>query len=142
MQTVANIYQDVCTLSFSLTRYSCLSREKHLGVLPSAVQTDYKPAPGDEKMRALAWFGNKDVRMVDAPKPTITQPDDIILKVTGSTICGSDLHLYVQVIALHLLLVETIVHRYHGEILGLQKGDILGHEVLVFHPPLLSLKEF
>ncbi len=34
----------------------------------------------------------------------------MILKVTGSTICGSDLHLY------------------HGAVVELQKGDILGHE--------------
>jgi threonine dehydrogenase-like Zn-dependent dehydrogenase len=62
-------------------------------------------------MKALAWFGAQDVRMVEAPIPDITEPDDVILKVTGSTICGSDLHLY------------------HSEIVGLQKGDILGHEV-------------
>jgi threonine dehydrogenase-like Zn-dependent dehydrogenase len=34
----------------------------------------------------------------------------VILKVTGSTVCGSDLHLM------------------HATIVGLQKGDILGHE--------------
>ena len=62
-------------------------------------------------MKALAWFGAEDVRLVDAPVPDITEPDDVILKVTGTTICGSDLHLY------------------HGEIVTLQKGDILGHEV-------------
>lgn len=49
--------------------------------------------------------------MVEAPVPDITEPDDVIVKVTGTTICGSDLHLY------------------HGEILALQSGDILGHEV-------------
>lgn len=44
-------------------------------------------------MRALAWFGNTDVRMIDAPVPAITEPDDVIIKVTATTICGSDLHL-------------------------------------------------
>lgn len=44
------------------------------------------------------------------PKPAILEPRDVILKVTGSTICGSDLHLY------------------HGVVVELQKGDILGHE--------------
>ncbi|EUC58590.1 alcohol dehydrogenase [Rhizoctonia solani AG-3 Rhs1AP] len=61
-------------------------------------------------MKALAWFGVRDVRMVQVPG--ITQPDDVIVKVTGTTICGSDLHLY------------------HGEIVALQKGDILGHEFM------------
>lgn len=50
--------------------------------------------------------------MVDAPIPDITQDTDVIVKVTGSTICGSDLHLY------------------HSEMLGMQKGDILGHEFM------------
>lgn len=26
----------------------------------------------DSTMRALAWFGNQDVRMIDAPAPAIT----------------------------------------------------------------------
>lgn len=36
---------------------------------------------------------------------------DVVVKVTGSTVCGSDLHLL------------------HGMIDELQKGDILGHEL-------------
>jgi threonine dehydrogenase-like Zn-dependent dehydrogenase len=44
-------------------------------------------------MKALAWFGSKDVRIVDAPIPAVTEPDDVIIRVTASTICGSDLHL-------------------------------------------------
>ncbi|KAG8728672.1 hypothetical protein FRC11_010454 [Ceratobasidium sp. 423] len=63
-------------------------------------------------MKALAWFGARDVQMVQVPVPDITQPGDVIVKVTGTTICGSDLHLY------------------HGEIVALQKGDILGHEFM------------
>ncbi|KAL0564204.1 hypothetical protein V5O48_017847 [Marasmius crinis-equi] len=86
--------------------------QEKLGEVPTAVQAEYKPDPSGEKMRALAWFGTDDVRMIDAPVPDITEPDDVILQVTGTTICGSDLHLY------------------HGEIVTLQKGDILGHEFM------------
>jgi threonine dehydrogenase-like Zn-dependent dehydrogenase len=86
--------------------------QEKLGAVPTDVKAEYKPTEGGEKMRALAWFGPDDVRMVDAPVPDITEPDDVILKVTGTTICGSDLHLY------------------HGEIVTLQKGDILGHEFM------------
>lgn len=50
--------------------------------------------------------------MVDAPIPDISEEKDVIIKITGSTICGSDLHLY------------------HSEMLALQKGDILGHEFM------------
>jgi threonine dehydrogenase-like Zn-dependent dehydrogenase len=28
------------------------------------------------------------------PKPRVIDPGDVVIKVTGSTICGSDLHLY------------------------------------------------
>ena len=83
-----------------------------MGPYPTDVQAEYNPRSDGATMRALAWFGTKDVRVIDAPVPDITEPDDVILKVTGTTICGSDLHLY------------------HGEIMTLQKGDILGHEVL------------
>ena len=47
---------------------------------------------------------------VETNKPKIIEDRDVILKVTGSTICGSDLHLF------------------HGAVVELQKGDILGHE--------------
>lgn len=82
-----------------------------MGAIPTEVHPEYKAVPG-KSMKALAWFGPQDVRLIDAPIPDITEPDDVILKVTGTTICGSDLHLY------------------HGEIVTLQKGDILGHEFM------------
>jgi len=61
-------------------------------------------------MKALAWMGKNKVEVVDAPKPKVIEPRDVIVKVTGSTVCGSDLHLL------------------HGTVVELQKGDILGHE--------------
>ncbi|KAL8984680.1 MAG: hypothetical protein Q9177_004635 [Variospora cf. flavescens] len=66
--------------------------------------------PSGEKMKALAWMGKNDVQLVETYKPKILEDRDVILKVTGSTICGSDLHLY------------------RGVVVELQKGDILGHE--------------
>jgi len=69
-----------------------------------------KFADSSDKMKALAWMGKNDVRVIEAPKPAIIEPRDVILKVTGSTVCGSDLHLL------------------HGVIIEMQKGDILGHE--------------
>ncbi|MEU0302114.1 alcohol dehydrogenase catalytic domain-containing protein [Streptomyces sp. NPDC006175] len=61
-------------------------------------------------MRALTWQGRRDVRVETAPDPVIQDPTDIIVRVTSTGICGSDLHLY--------------------EVLGpyLTPGDILGHE--------------
>lgn len=44
-------------------------------------------------MKALAWYGSKDVRVIDAPIPDVIDDNDVVLRVTGTTICGSDLHL-------------------------------------------------
>jgi len=46
-----------------------------------------------ETMKALCWMGKNTVQVLDVPKPKILEPRDVILKVTGSTVCGSDLHL-------------------------------------------------
>ncbi|MFK8906172.1 alcohol dehydrogenase catalytic domain-containing protein [Streptomyces sp. YS-3] len=63
-------------------------------------------------MRALTWHGKRDVRVETVPDPRIEKPDDIVVRVTSTGICGSDLHLY--------------------EIFGpyLDPGDILGHEAM------------
>jgi threonine dehydrogenase-like Zn-dependent dehydrogenase len=45
-------------------------------------------------MKAAVWHGKRDVRVDTMPDPTIQKPDDIVIKVTSSGICGSDLHLY------------------------------------------------
>ena len=63
-----------------------------------------------QQMKALAWMGKGSVQLVDAPRPKIIEPRDVIVRVTGSTVCGSDLHLL------------------HGAVIEVQKGDILGHE--------------
>ncbi|KAI5846252.1 GroES-like protein [Morchella snyderi] len=63
-------------------------------------------------MKALRWHGKESVDVENVPVPTVTDPKDVVIKVTGTTICGSDLHLY------------------HKEILELKDGDILGHEFM------------
>ncbi|MFB4297386.1 zinc-dependent alcohol dehydrogenase [Actinomadura sp. NTSP31] len=61
-------------------------------------------------MKALTWHGKRDVRVENVPDPKIKEPDDAVVRVTSSGICGSDLHLY--------------------EVLGpfMSEGDVLGHE--------------
>ena len=49
--------------------------------------------PSGEMMKALCWMGKNSVEVREVPKPRIIEDRDVILKVTGSTICGSDLHL-------------------------------------------------
>src|SRR3954447_15885324 len=61
-------------------------------------------------MKAVTWHGKRDVRVDNVPDPTIEQPTDMVIRLTTTAICGSDLHLY--------------------EVLGpfMNEGDILGHE--------------
>jgi hypothetical protein len=47
----------------------------------------------NETMKALVWQGKQKVEVVDTAKPKILEDRDVILKVTGTTVCGSDLHL-------------------------------------------------
>lgn len=63
-------------------------------------------------MRALIYHGSKDVRVETVPDPVLQQPEDILLRVTATAICGSDLHLY------------------RGKVPGMEAGDILGHEFM------------
>ncbi|KAF3001786.1 hypothetical protein E8E13_001620 [Curvularia kusanoi] len=66
--------------------------------------------PSGATMLALTWQGKNKVQVISVPKPTIMEPRDVIVRITGSTVCGSDLHLL------------------HGVVTEMQKGDILGHE--------------
>ncbi|EKD21661.1 uncharacterized protein L3040_004884 [Drepanopeziza brunnea f. sp. 'multigermtubi'] len=66
--------------------------------------------PSGEMMKALVWRGKNTVKVEDVPKPRLVEDRDVILKITGSTVCGSDLHLL------------------HGAVVEMEKGDILGHE--------------
>jgi threonine dehydrogenase-like Zn-dependent dehydrogenase len=61
-------------------------------------------------MKALCWHGKGDVRVDKVPDPTIQDPGDVIVKITASGICGSDLHLF------------------DGFQPTMESGDILGHE--------------
>lgn len=63
-------------------------------------------------MHALTYQGSKDVRVVTVPDPVLLHPQDILLRVTATAICGSDLHLY------------------RGKVPGMEEGDILGHEFM------------
>ena len=63
-------------------------------------------------MKALTYHGPHKVRVENVPDPVIEQPDDIILRVTATAICGSDLHLY------------------RGKIPKVEHGDIFGHEFM------------
>ncbi len=45
-------------------------------------------------MRALVWHGKEDVRIDNVPDPKIENEGNVIVKITATAICCSDLHLY------------------------------------------------
>ena len=45
-------------------------------------------------MKVVTWQGRHDIQVKDVPDPKIQDPRDIILLVTTTAICGSDLHLF------------------------------------------------
>jgi S-(hydroxymethyl)glutathione dehydrogenase / alcohol dehydrogenase len=63
-------------------------------------------------MKALVYHGPNDVRLDDKPRPSIQKPEDVIIRVTATALCGSDLHLY------------------HGTLQGMEPGQTLGHEFM------------
>ncbi|MDF2539733.1 MAG: glutathione-dependent formaldehyde dehydrogenase [Herbinix sp.] len=63
-------------------------------------------------MKALVYGGIKNVDVAEVKDPAIEKADDIIVKVTSTAICGSDLHLV------------------HGMVPNMPKGFVLGHETM------------
>lgn len=45
-------------------------------------------------MRAVTFQGTKDMQVKDVQDPTLQKRDDIIVRITSTAICGSDLHIY------------------------------------------------
>lgn len=63
-------------------------------------------------MRALTFQGTGKVQVDTVDDPTIEEATDVVIRVTSTAICGSDLHLY------------------DGFVPEMRKGDILGHEFM------------
>src|SRR6202795_5016548 len=61
-------------------------------------------------MKALVYHGPGKYAWEDKPRPAITDPGDAIVRITTSTICGTDLHIL------------------KGDLPAVTDGRILGHE--------------
>ena len=62
-------------------------------------------------MKALVYQGTRDVRVMEMPDAKIERPTDVLVRITATNICGSDLHMY------------------EGRT-DMESGRILGHENL------------
>ncbi|MGB7685740.1 MAG: alcohol dehydrogenase catalytic domain-containing protein, partial [Solirubrobacterales bacterium] len=60
-------------------------------------------------MRAVTFQAPEEVRIEDKPEPEIGAPDDALVRVEASGVCGSDLHIY------------------HGRV-PVEPGFTIGHE--------------
>ncbi|BBZ06237.1 glutathione-dependent formaldehyde dehydrogenase [Mycolicibacterium doricum] len=63
-------------------------------------------------MRALCWNGVNNLSVETVDDPEILNPHDVILEVTLTTTCGSDLHFI------------------DGYLPGMREGDVFGHEFM------------
>ena len=61
-------------------------------------------------MQALVYHGPGQKTLEDRPKPTLQLPGDAVVKITKTTICGTDLHIL------------------KGDVATCKAGTILGHE--------------
>jgi alcohol dehydrogenase len=61
-------------------------------------------------MKALVFHGPDRMALEERPKPTIIQPTDAIVRITTTTVCGTDLHIL------------------KGDVPSITDGRILGHE--------------
>ncbi|MCL5236934.1 MAG: glutathione-dependent formaldehyde dehydrogenase [Nitrospirae bacterium] len=61
-------------------------------------------------MKAVVFHGVGDIRLEEVPEPKIRNPNDAIVRLTASAICGTDLHMV------------------RGTMSGMEPGTILGHE--------------
>jgi threonine dehydrogenase-like Zn-dependent dehydrogenase len=45
-------------------------------------------------MRALTFQGPGEVRIEERPMPELLAPDDALVRIDATGVCGSDLHIY------------------------------------------------
>jgi 2-desacetyl-2-hydroxyethyl bacteriochlorophyllide A dehydrogenase len=64
-----------------------------------------------ETMKAVTFYGPGDIRIEEVPRPEIEEGNDALIKISRSSICGTDLH------------------PYHGR-MDIEDGFVLGHEYM------------
>ncbi len=61
-------------------------------------------------MQAVVYHGPGQIRLEDHPQPAVRHPSDAIVRITHTTICGTDLHIL------------------KGDVAECKPGTVLGHE--------------
>lgn len=79
-------------------------------------------------MKAVTFQGAKDIQVKQVEDPKLQQKDDIIVRVTSTAICGSDLHIYQGALPTHKDYVighepMGIVEEVGPQVTKVKKGD-------------------
>lgn len=79
-------------------------------------------------MKAVTYQGSQKIEVKDVSDPQIKDPEDVIIKITSTAICGSDLHLYLGDFPLpkgYIIGHEPmgIVEEIGSEVTNVKKGD-------------------
>jgi alcohol dehydrogenase len=61
-------------------------------------------------MKAVVLQAGNELAISEVPEPGIQRPDDVVVRITKTTICGSDIHIK------------------HGMLPGISPGTVVGHE--------------
>jgi hypothetical protein len=85
------------------------------GISVTTIELELKTASAatlciDTSMKALVYHGPRKRAWENKPRPTIQEPGDAIVRISTSTICGTDLHIL------------------KGDLPAVTEGRILGHE--------------
>ncbi|KAJ9092581.1 hypothetical protein QFC19_008689 [Naganishia cerealis] len=78
----------------------------------TAAQDESGPNEEPVKAKAVTWMGTYNVGLTDIDVPGITQDQEVVLKVTATSLSGRDLHLW------------------HGQVAGIEAGTVVGHECM------------
>lgn len=73
-------------------------------------------------MKALCWHGKHDVKVENVPEPYLINKQDAIIKITATAICGSDLHLYGDLMPT-MESGDILGHEFMGEVVDIAKGN-------------------
>ncbi|MBO0996763.1 glutathione-dependent formaldehyde dehydrogenase [Bacillus sp. SD075] len=79
-------------------------------------------------MKAVTFQGAKDIQVKQVEDPKLQQKDDIIVRVTSTAICGSDLHIYQGALPTHKDYIighepMGVVEEVGPEVTKVKKGD-------------------
>ncbi len=71
-------------------------------------------------MKAVAFQAPGEVEVVEKPQPELEAPDDAVVKITSTGVCGSDLHIFHGRVKIEPGF--TIGHEYVGEVVAAGDG--------------------